>query len=83
MSLFDLTENSDSFKNEARKKFESETEYQNKWDIVKLLWKLDKEQLNDNQKFAERRFLRFKKKFCRNLELYSEYRNVFSKFVLM
>ena len=79
--LFDLTENSDSFENEVRKKFESEIEYQNKQYIVKLRWKLDKEQLNDNRKLAEGRFLRLKKKYCRNPELYFEYRNVLQNYV--
>ena len=78
--LFDETESSDIFENEVRKKFESETEYQNKQCVVKLPWKLCKEQLNNNRKIAGSRFLKLKKKFCRNRELYSEYRNVLQNY---
>ena len=80
-SLFDLTENSDSFKNEVRKIFEYEIEYQNERYIIKLLWNLDKELLNDNRKIAEGMFLRFKKKICRNPELSSEYGNVLQNYL--
>ena len=81
MGLFDLTEYSDSFENEVKKKVASEIEYQNKRYIVKFPWKLDKEQFNDNQKIAESRFLRLKKKFYWNLKLYSEYRNVLQNYL--
>ena len=54
--FIDLTENSDYFENEVRKKIESETEHESQRFMVKLSWKLDKEQLNDNRKIAEGKF---------------------------
>ena len=75
--LFDLvTENSDSFENEAKQKFESEIEHQNKWYVVEIPRKLHGDQLNDNRKLAEGRFLRLKKNFVEipscipNIEMY-------------
>ena len=63
------------------KKFETEIKYENKRYKIKLPWKLDKQNLDDNKKIAETRFLKLKKRFCKYPQLFYEYKDALQNYL--